>query len=114
MGFSAGGGVAVNSALEHDSLSRPNFVAGIYPGYRIVNSIPDNLPPLFIVTADDDDAVAPISAARLYETWHKASKSVELHIFANGGHGFGMKNQNLLSDQWNGLFKNWMVAQGYI
>lgn len=114
MGFSAGGGIAINAILEHDSLSRPDFAAGIYPGYRIVTPVPEDAPPLFITIADDDKAVAPISSARLYEDWHKAGKSVELHIFANGGHGFGMLKQNLLSDIWSDLFKNWMASQGYI
>lgn len=114
MGFSAGGGVAINAVLEHDSLSRPDFAAGIYPGYRIVRPVPDDAPPLFIATADDDQAVSSLSSARLYEAWHKASKPVELHIFANGGHGFGMLKQNLLSDPWIDLFKNWMASLGYI
>jgi dienelactone hydrolase len=114
MGFSAGGGIAVNAALEYDSLSRPDFAAGIYPGYRIVNSVPEDAPPLFLAIADDDKAVAPISSARLYEAWHKAGKPIELHIFANGGHGFGMRRQNLLSDRWIDLFKHWLASQGYI
>jgi acetyl esterase/lipase len=114
MGFSAGGGIAINAILEHDYLSRPDFAVGIYPGYRIVTPVPEDASPLFITIADDDKAVAPISSARLYEAWHKAGKSVELHIFANGGHGFGMSKQNLLSDMWSDLFKNWMASQGYI
>jgi acetyl esterase/lipase len=114
MGFSAGGGIAINVVLEHDSLSRPDFAAGIYPGYRIVTPVPDDAPPIFIAIADDDKPVAPISSARLYEAWHKAGKSVELHIFASGGHGFGMLKQNLLSDVWIDLFTNWMASQGYL
>lgn len=114
MGFSAGGGIAINAVLEHDALSYPNFAASIYGGYRIVTPVPDDAPPLFLAMADDDLAVAPISSARLYEAWHKASKSVELHIFANGGHGFGMRRQNLLSDAWTYLFKNWMASHGFI
>lgn len=114
MGFSAGGGVAINAVLEHDSLSRPDFAAGIYPGYRIFTPVPDDAPPLFIAIADDDKAVAPISSARLYEAWHKAGKSVELHIFASGRHGFGMLKQNLLSDPWIDLFKSWMASLSYI
>jgi len=53
-------------------------------------------------------------SARLYETWHKAGKSIELHIFANGGHGFGTSKRNLLSDQWTDLFNNWQISQGDI
>lgn len=114
MGFSAGGGIAINSILEHDAQSRPDFAAGIYPGYRIVKPMPKDAPPLFIAIADDDNLVAPISSARLYEDWHKAGQSVELHIFANGGHGFGMHTQDLLSDIWVNLFENWLRSKGYI
>jgi len=114
MGFSAGGGIAINAVLEHDSLSRPDFAAGIYPGYRIVTPVPEDAPPLFTAIADDDRAVAPISSSRLYEAWHKAGKPVELHIFANGGHGFGMNKQDLLSDLWIDLFKNWMNSHGFL
>ncbi|MCB9423391.1 MAG: alpha/beta hydrolase [Ardenticatenaceae bacterium] len=114
MGFSAGGGVAINSILEHDAQSYPDFAAGIYPAYRIVKPMPKAVPPLFIVMADDDNLVAPISSARLYEDGHKAGQSVELHIFANGGHGFGMHKQGLLSDIWVNLFENWLRSQGYI
>ena len=105
---------AINTILECDSLARPDFAAAIYPAYRTVSAIPEDIPPLFIASADDDDLVAPVSAARLYEAWHKVAKSVELHIFADGGHGFGMNTQNLLSDVWIELFKNWLAARDYI
>lgn len=114
MGFSAGGGISVNAALQHDALSRPDFVGAIYAGYRIVSPLPDDLPPLFIAIADDDKSVAPISSARLYEDWHKKGKPVELHIFGSGDHGFGMLQQNKLTDSWIGLFKNWLHAQGFL
>ena len=114
MGFSAGGGIAVNAALEYDALSRPNFVGGIYPGYRTGPSVREDAPPLFIAIADDDNAVAPISAARLYEAWHKAGAPAELHIFTGGGHGFGMRDQDTPSDAWTGLFDRWMHAQGLL
>jgi acetyl esterase/lipase len=114
MGFSAGGGISVNAAFKFDSLSRPDFVGAIYAGYRIVSPIPKNLPPLFIAITDDDKYVAPISSARLFEDWHKTGASVELHIFTNGEHGFGMKQQNKQSDHWLSLFKNWLVAQRFL
>lgn len=113
-GFSAGGGVARGAVMEHDVQSRPDFAAGIYPGYRTAMPMPPDASPFFLVIADDDMLVAPISAARLYEAWHKAGKQAELHIFANGGHGFGMTKQNLLSDPWVDLFKNWLAAKGYL
>ncbi len=114
MGFSAGGGIAVNAALEYDTKSRPDFVAGIYPGYRLGPPIGENVPPLFIAIADNDDAVAPISSARLYEAWHKVGAPVELHVFASGGHGFGMREQALPSDAWIELFGRWLAANGFL
>jgi len=37
-----------------------------------------------------------------------------LHIFANGKHGFGTAKQNLLTDVWMELFKNWLAAKGFL
>lgn len=115
-GFSAGGGIAVNAALEHDAESRPDFVGGVYPGYRPVGAIPENPPPLFLAIADDDEAVAPISVTRLYADWHKARGSVELHVFANGAHGFGFerRGENTLANQWTRLFEAWLRAHGHL
>ncbi len=113
-GFSAGGGIVMGAVMQHDAQSKPDFAAGIYPGYRTATPVPADAPPLFLAIADDDILVAPISAARLYEAWHKAGKPVELHIFARGYHGFGMKKQNLPTDSWIDLFKNWLAAQGYL
>jgi acetyl esterase/lipase len=113
-GFSAGGGVVMGAVMQHDAQSRPDFAAPIYAGYRTATPVPPDAPPLFVALTDDDRLVAPISGARLYEAWHAAGKPVELHIFAGGGHGFGMKKQNLPSDSWIDLFKTWLGAQGYL
>ncbi|WDF77202.1 alpha/beta hydrolase [Mucilaginibacter sp. KACC 22773] len=114
VGFSAGSGIAVNAGTRFDLTSRPDFIGAIYAGYRIVSPVPQNVPPLFIAIADDDKSVAPISSARLFEDWHKLGRPVELHIFSNGAHGFGTKQQNKLTDQWLGLFKNWMNMEGFL
>lgn len=113
-GFSAGGGVAMGAAFEHDAASRPDFVAALYPAYRAGVPVPENPPPLFLVIADDDASIPPISSARLYEAWHKAGGRAELHIFGSGAHGFGMDEKGTLSDAWAGLFENWLRARGII
>jgi predicted esterase len=96
LGFSAGGYVTAAVALKHDASSRSNFAAPIYPG------IPENVtpasdaPPLFLVHADDDQTVSPMeNSIRLYEAWKKAGLFVEMHIYAQGGHGFGMRKRGL-------------------
>jgi acetyl esterase/lipase len=113
-GFSAGGGVAVAAAVEHDAQSRPDFVAGIYPGYRKSTPVPADAPPMFLAISDDDILVSPLSVARLYEEWRNADKPVELHIFTKGRHGFGMLKQNLPTDSWIDLLRNWLDAQGFL
>ena len=113
-GFSAGGGVVMGAVMQHDPQSRPDFAAPIYAGYRTATPVPADAPPLFIALADDDKLVAPISGARLYEAWHAVGKPAELHIFVRGGHGFGMKKQDLPSDAWIDLFKTWLANLGYL
>lgn len=113
-GFSAGGGVAMGAAMQHDDASRPDFAVGIYPAYRAGVPLPENPPPLFLAIADDDRAVAPLSAVRLYEAWHNAGKPAELHVFGNGAHGFGMGDNGLLSDPWSQLLGNWLGARGLL
>ncbi len=113
-GFSAGGGVAMGAAMEHDAESRPDFAIGVYPAYRAELTVPAAPPPLFLVAVDDDASVAPISTSRLYEAWHKKGGAAELHLFQNGGHGFGMARIGALSDVWPLLLENWLRANGFI
>ncbi len=113
-GFSAGGGVAMGPVFEHDAATRPDFAVAIYPAYRAGVPVPADAPPLFIVAADDDAQVPPMSGTRLYEAWHSAGKPAEVHVFASGAHGFGMRQQGTLSDAWYGLLENWLAAQGLL
>ena len=110
-GFSAGGGVAMAAAFEEAGASRPDFAVGIYPAWR-GERVPEDPPPLFLVIADDDQSVAPMSSSRLYEMWHTAGGAAELHVFGSGAHGFGMGTQGTLSDAWAGLLDNWLKARG--
>ena len=51
---------------------------------------------------------------QLYNDWIAAEKSAELHAFSKGGHGFGMRKQNLPVDQWINLFADWLGVQGLL
>ena len=50
----------------------------------------------------------------LYRDWTAAKKSAELHVFAKGGHGFGMRKQNLPTDHWIDRFTDWLAMQGWL
>jgi predicted esterase len=113
-GLSAGGGVAMGTAMEHDAASRPDFAIGIYPAWRGDLTVPANAPPLFLATSDDDPQVAPMSTSRLYEAWHSSGASAELHVFGNGGHGWGMDAAPHLSATWTMLLENWLRVRGLL
>jgi hypothetical protein len=51
---------------------------------------------------------------KLYSKWRAAKKSAELHMYAKGGHGFGMKKQNMPSDQWIDRFGDWLATQSLL
>jgi hypothetical protein len=57
---------------------------------------------------------ASIGSARLYSEWKTAGKSAELHIYANGGHGFGMNKRGLPVDTWIERFGDWLGLQGLL
>jgi acetyl esterase/lipase len=115
MGFSAGGYVAAAVALQHDSQSRPNFAAPIYPGTPPVISVPADAPPLFLAQADDDKTVSTVgNSVRLYTAWKQAGVPAEMHIYLRGGHGFGMKKTGLPTDTWTARFHDWLQLLGYV
>jgi acetyl esterase/lipase len=113
MGFSAGGTVTVGAALEHDAGSRPDFAAAIYGGGSEEVSVPADAPPIFVLCAADDAMAAP-RCVRLYSDWRAAGHPAELHIYAQGGHGFGMRKQGLPSDTWIERFGDWLEALGLL
>ena len=115
LGFSAGGTVTASVAFNYTPETRPNFVALIYLAYNWTikpGGVPADAPPMFILAATDDQlGLAPQSVA-LYQDWTASRKPAELHLFSKGGHGFGMKKQNLPSDHWVERFADWLEVQG--
>lgn len=117
MGFSAGGTVASSVAYNYTPDSRPNFVAPIYLAYHWTiktNGVPADAPPMFILAATDDPLKLASHSVDLYRDWTAAKKPAELHLFAKGGHGFGMKKQDLPSDHWIERFADWLDMQGLL
>jgi acetyl esterase/lipase len=116
IGFSAGGTVAAGVAFRYAPNGRPAFAALIYAagGEFKDSSVPADAPPLFVAAATDDNlGLAPDSVA-LYEKWTGAHKPAELHMYVKGGHGFGMRKQNLPTDHWIDRFSDWLELQGWL
>lgn len=117
IGFSAGGTVTASVALNYTPETRPNFVAPIYLAYNWAikgSGVPADAPPMFVLAASDDQLGLGPQSISIYQDWIVAKKPAELHMFSKGGHGFGMRKQNLPSDHWIERFAEWLDVQGLL
>jgi acetyl esterase/lipase len=110
LGFSAGAIIALHLAGDYDTTTRPAFVAPIYGLKTFEHPIRSDAPPLFIAIASDD-AFFPTGATDLYTAWRKAGVPAELHVYEQGGHGFGMKPGIATSSHWIDEFLWWLQAR---
>lgn len=110
LGFSAGAVIALHLAGDYDAATRPAFVASIYGLRTFEHPIRTDAPPLFIAIASDDPFF-PTGAAELYGAWRKAGIAAELHVYDQGGHGFGLKPGNSTSSHWIEEFAWWLQGQ---
>ena len=118
MGFSAGGTITMGVGFDYNSTNRPDFLAPIYPylgaGAIAKQVVPTDAPPLFVCAATDDQLGLAPHSTKLYNDWIAAGKSAELHMYLKGGHGFGMRKQNLPTDTWIDRFGDWLKLNGYL
>jgi acetyl esterase/lipase len=115
IGFSAGGAVTVGVGFHYAPDGRPAFVAPIYAGLLPKDaSVPADAPPMFVAAATDDQLGLATESIALYQKWTEAHKSAELHMYAKGGHGFGMRKQDLPTDHWIDRFADWLEFQGWL
>jgi acetyl esterase/lipase len=127
IGFSAGGYLvaqtsnifepAYKSVDAIDKISsRPNFAIAFFPGhlcrpgYRLDPGIhvTQKTPPTFLLQAWDDP-VDPICNSTLYaRALNDAGVSSEVHLFAKGGHAFGLRRKQSPDRVWPSLVENWL------
>lgn len=110
VGFSAGARVTAGALLAEDPAARPAFAGLIYGATFNDAAPPPNLPPLFLAVAGDDRLAAP-AVMKFYQAAVAAGQQPELHVYAKGGHGFGMNRQGTSSDFWIDDLLNWLEAQ---
>ena len=70
-------------------------------------------PPTFLVHASDDKSVPVENSIRFYQALIKNKVNAELHIYQNGGHGFGLNNSTT-SDDWFERATTWMRVNKFI
>ncbi len=82
----------------------------LYSNEKQVN---EKTPPTFLVHASDDKGVNPDNSIVFYQALLKNNVLAELHLYQNGGHGFGMHNPTT-KDEWMERAKNWLEANGWL
>ncbi|NWK94615.1 alpha/beta hydrolase [Sphingobium lactosutens] len=72
-------------------------------------------PPLFLVHATDDGLVPPANSIALFQAMQAAKRPVALHIFEDGGHGFGVRLPRMMqASAWPELFATFGARHGLI
>ena len=135
LGFSAGGHLAAVTSNQYEKRSydkldavdevdsRPDFAILVYPGYLTLRDQKDKLPPelnvtsktppTFIVHAQNDPV--PVEGPLYYYlALHKEKVPAELHVFPEGGHGYGLRETEQNVTRWPKLAEAWMSEQGFL
>lgn len=110
MGFSAGAGLTMHSTLNSETMNL-TFIAPIYGSMDAVE-VPEDAPPMFNVIATDDFLFH--GDIGIVQSWHKAGKPVEFHLYQNGGHGFGLGNPDRTSNRWFDAFMHWLDVNNFL
>jgi acetyl esterase/lipase len=133
LGFSAGGHLTATACLtkkrvydaaddEDEKLGHlPNFGVLVYPAYLADNEgklrpeyeVTKDSPPMCFVHSSDDRLSSENSIA-LYLALKKNGVPGELHLYATGGHGYGMRKSDQPYAKWPDRAADWMKARGLL
>lgn len=134
IGFSAGGylvaEVSTNferrlytpvDAADQES-SRPDFAMAIYPGHLATDDdklnpnvpVSRDMPPTFLVQAEDDYEDGVNQSLVYYAALAKAHVPAEMHLYAHGGHAFGLRRTKSPITAWPKLAEAWLRTIGIV
>jgi acetyl esterase/lipase len=138
IGFSAGGHMVAAVSTHFDKRSypavdaadkescRPDFAMAIFPGHLWNPRDNENLslnpnvpvtketPPTFLLQAEDDPVDDVTNSLVYYVALKKAGVPVEMHLYAEGGHAFGLRPTKFPITRWPGLAELWLQTIGII
>jgi acetyl esterase/lipase len=126
MGFSAGGHLVADVSTNYrkkaykmtdeiDKVScKPDFGISFFPGHMLVHTdheyglnrtlpVDSNTPPMFILQAGNDPVDTIQNSLVYYIALRKANVPAEYHIYAEGGHAFGLNKTALDNPRWHEL-----------
>jgi acetyl esterase/lipase len=132
LGFSAGGHLTACACLAkkihyehptalHRSSYRPDFGILVYPGGLIDKGgalkpefeVTKDSPPMFFAHSSNDNVSSENSVA-LYLALKKQNVPAEMHLYASGGHGYGMRKTEHPCAKWPDRAADWMKARGLL
>ncbi len=137
IGFSAGGHLVAAISTHYDKRlyppidaadkesCRPDFGIAIYPGHMLENTNNDfelnpkvpvtkDTPPMFIAQAENDPVDEVQNSLVLYMALKNARVPVEMHLYAEGGHAFGLRPTKFPITGWPRLVETWLGTIGMI
>ena len=138
IGFSAGGHLVAATSVHFekrvynrldatdDVSCRPDFAIAIYPGHLMVTEnsvelqadirdhISKQTPPTFLLQNEDDKVDGVEQSLSYYMGLKKAGVPVEMHLYAQGGHAFGLRRTHLPATAWTDLVDKWLVTIGVL
>ena len=113
--------------------SRPDFAIALYPGHLWMHEDEDrgtrneadmrlrpdirvraDTPPTFLLQAENDDVDGIEQSLAYYVALQKAGVSTEMHLYAQGGHAFGLRKASLPIGQWPALVERWLHTIGVL
>ncbi len=135
LGFSAGGHLVANASTNFDPRAyeavddsdragcRPDFAVLVYPGGILDRQDPRKLrdylrvrkempPCLFVVSNDDKGSCA--GTLLMAQAVRDAGVPMELHVYASGGHGYGMRKGDKPQNAWPRRCEEWMRNLGVL
>jgi len=100
----------------HDNHNfRPAFAAPIYSGWWMPEgaNLSEATPPFFmVITYDDKDR--SVGLAETFIALKKAKVSAEMHIYSEGGHGYGLRRTDKPVTSWNDRMEDWLRLKGFL
>jgi acetyl esterase/lipase len=137
LGFSAGGHLVAAMSTHFDERlytaiddadkesCRPDFAVAIYPGHLLENAPKDfslnpavpvssQTPPTFLLQAEDDPIDSVQNALVYFIALQKVGVPVEMHLYAHGGHAFGLRRTKFPITGWPQLVEVWLKTIGMI
>ncbi|HUY31794.1 MAG TPA: alpha/beta hydrolase [Pirellulales bacterium] len=132
LGFSAGGHLAAMTSTHFDQRNyealdavdhvscRPDFSVLVYPAYLLTEGklspeirVSKESPPTFFVHAYND-GIGPENSIAMFTALKQAGVPAELHIYASGGHGFGLRPSEHPASTWPRRCEDWMRSRGLL